>query len=538
MIAGTNLSMRFGKKVLFDGVSVKFTPGNRYGLIGANGVGKSTFMKILAGQLEQSEGEVALDKDCTMGFLKQDHYEYDQETVENTVYRGHEKLWKLYSKREELYNKSDAGEITDDEADYLYGDLEAEFGDAGGYTMEADAAKLLNGLGLPDSSFKETMSQLTGGLKLRVLLAQVLFAKPDVLLLDEPTNHLDMETIDWLSTFLTRYEGVVIVISHDRHFLNSVTNQVADLDYGELRLFSGNYDDFMMANEIALEQQRRDNAKKEKRAGELKDFISRFGANASKAKQATARKKELDGLGIEKITPSSRVSPYIRFESPFALGEKVIELEHVCKSYDGVEVLKDVTLSIAKDERIAILGPNGIGKTTLVKIMIDQLKADSGKAEIGSTVKVSYFPQDSADVLDNDMAAIDWLAKFSPEEGMTETDLRSAMGRMLFSGESVHKKIGVLSGGERARLITAAMLLEGGNVIVLDEPTNHLDLEAIESLNYALTLVSTPVVFVSHDREFVNSLATRIIEIHDIDNVTDYPGTMEEYESWKARNKK
>ena len=530
--------MRFGKKVLFDGVSVKFTPGNRYGLIGANGVGKSTFMKILAGQLEPSEGEVALDKDCTLGYLKQDHYQYDKETVENTVYQGNEKLWALYTKREELYDKSDAGEITDEEADYLYGDLEAEFGDAGGYTMEADAAKLLDGLGLPADSFKEEMSQLTGGLKLRVLLAQVLFAKPDVLLLDEPTNHLDMETIDWLSTFLTRYEGVVIVISHDRHFLNSVTNQVADLDYGELRLFAGNYDDFMMANEIALEQQRKDNAKKEKRASELKDFISRFGANASKAKQATARKKELDNLGIEKIKPSSRVSPYIRFESPFALGEKVIELSGVSKSYDDEEVLKDVSLSIGKDERIAILGPNGIGKTTLVKIMIDKLQADSGSAVLGDTVKVSYFPQDSADVLEDDLAAIDWLAKFAPEEGMTETELRSAMGRMLFSGEAVHKKVGVLSGGERARLITAAMLLEGGNVIVLDEPTNHLDLEAIEALNYALTLVTTPVIFVSHDREFVNSLATRIIDIHGPNEVTDYPGNMEEYESWKARNKK
>ena len=313
---------------------------------------------------------------------------------------------------------------------------------------------------------------------------------------------------------------------------------MADLDYGELRLFAGNYDDFMMANEIALEQQRKDNAKKEKRASELKDFISRFGANASKAKQATARKKELDNLGIEKIKPSSRVSPYIRFESPFALGEKVIELSGVSKSYDDEEVLKDVSLSIGKDERIAILGPNGIGKTTLVKIMIDKLQADSGSAVLGDTVKVSYFPQDSADVLEDDLAAIDWLAKFAPEEGMTETELRSAMGRMLFSGEAVHKKVGVLSGGERARLITAAMLLEGGNVIVLDEPTNHLDLEAIEALNNALTLVTTPVIFVSHDREFVNSLATRIIDIHGPNEVTDYPGNMEEYESWKARNKK
>jgi len=536
MIAASNISMRFGKKVLFENVAVKFNAPHRYGIIGANGVGKSTFMKILSGELEQTSGQIAIDKDRTMGFLKQDHYQYDNEKVIDTVYMGNELLWKHHRKREELYDKSDAGEITDEESDYLYGDLEAEFGDAGGYTMEADAAKVLSGLSIDEKMFEEKMSSLSGALKFRVLLAQILFAKPDIMLLDEPTNHLDMETIDWLVNLLKRHDGVVLVISHDRHFLNSLCTHVADLDYQEMRLFTGNYDDFMTASAIALESQQRDNDRKEKRATELKDFISRFGANASKAKQATARRKELERLAIEDFKPSSRIAPYIRFNPIEKLGDKVFDVEDISKSYD-VKLYDNFSFQISKGEKVAILGPNAAGKTTLVKMLLGEIEPDKGKVEMGSTVKVGYFPQDASHLLDMDKSAIDWLAQFAPNESITEKDLRSHMGKMLFRKEEVEKPIGVLSGGEKARLILSRMLLEGGNVLVLDEPTNHLDLEAIESLNYALEVVDTPIVFVSHDRQFVNSLATRIIEITP-DAIHDYPGTFDEFEDWKKANAK
>ena len=536
MIAVSNLSIRFGKKILFENVSVKFTPGCRYGIIGANGVGKSTFMKILSGELEPSTGQVSIDKDCTMAFLKQNHYEYDDQTVIDAVYMGNDKLWKLYEEREGLYAKSDIGEITDEESDRLYGELEIEFGDNGGYTMEADAAKLLSGLGIPEEAHNDKMSSLSGGFKFRVLLAQVLFAKPDIMLLDEPTNHLDMETIDWLVNFLKRHDGTVLVISHDRHFLNSLCTNIADLDYQELRLFTGNYDDFMNANQIALDRQQKDNERKEKRATELKDFISRFGANASKAKQATARRKELDRLQIADFKPSSRIAPYIRFNPLTKLGEKVIEAEDISKSYD-IDLFKDFSISIMNDERVAILGSNGVGKSTLLKTLLKKIEPDSGKVALGETVNISYFPQDASEVLDDSKVAIDWLSQFTPDDGITEKDLRSHMGKMLFRKEEVEKEINVLSGGERARLIIARMLLEGGNVLVLDEPTNHLDLEAIESLNYALTLVNQPIIFVSHDREFVNSLATRILEITE-DGIINYPGNFDEFETWKAKNKK
>ncbi|NQZ57306.1 MAG: ATP-binding cassette domain-containing protein [Lentisphaeraceae bacterium] len=536
MIAASNLSMRFGRKVLFENVSVKFNAPNLYGIIGANGVGKSTFMKILSGELEQSSGQIAIDKDRSMGFLKQDHYQYDNETIMDTVYMGNEKLWALHCKREELYTKSDTGEITDEESDYLYGDLEVEFGDAGGYTMEADASKVLSGLMVTEKMQTEMMSTLSGAFKFRILLAQILFAKPDIMLLDEPTNYLDMETINSLVNILKRHEGVVLVISHDRYFLNSLCTHIADLDYQEMRMFTGNYDDFMNASAFALEKQQRDNDKKEKRAGELKDFISRFGANASKAKQATARRKELDSLAIEDFKPSSRIAPYIRFRPLEKLGAKIFDASEISKSYDE-KLFSDLSFHIAKDEKVAIIGPNAAGKTTLVKTLIQEIQPDIGTVEMGSTVALSYFPQDNSNYLDKNMRAIDWLGQFAPNNTITDQDLRSHMGKMLFRKEDVEKQISVLSGGEKARLVISRMLLEGGNVLVLDEPTNHLDLEAIEALNYALTLVETPIVFVSHDREFVNSLATRVIEITP-EGITDYPGTYADFEIWKSKNKK
>jgi ATPase subunit of ABC transporter with duplicated ATPase domains len=523
--------MRYGQTTLFQEVSVKFKPGCRYGLIGANGSGKSTFMKILTGQLQPTTGEIMVDKDCTLGYLRQDHYEYEDVSILDTVYMGNERLWALHLEREDLYSKVD---LNDDEEQRV-GTIEDRFADAGGYTMEADAAKLLKGLGITEDKHAQPLSILTGGFKLRVLLAQVLFASPDILLLDEPTNHLDMASIDWLENFLIRYSGTIVVISHDRYFLNAVCTHTADLDYQEIRMFVGNYDQFMITNEQILERVRRENRKKEKRIAELKEFINRFSANASKAKQATSRQNELSKIEIEKIKPSSRVSPYVRFEPNERLGKRVIEAVAISKSYDE-PLFDDFSCIIENDEKIAIIGTNGVGKTTLLKTLINKLEPDAGKVSVGETVQVSYFPQDSSELLTGDYSAIDWLARFC-DDGITETELRSAMGKMLFSGNDVNKPISVLSGGERARLILAKMIMEGGNVLVLDEPTNHLDLESIESLNYALTLVEETVIFVSHDREFINSLAKRVIEV-TADGVNDYPGTLEEYESWKSRNKK
>lgn len=532
MIAAVDVSMRFGQQTLFEHVSVKFTPGNRYGLIGANGSGKSTFMKILTGQITASTGTVAVDRGYRLGYLKQDHYGYDDESILNTVCMGNEKLWKLHVEREYLYSHSDLSEAEEKRC----GDIEEEFSDAGGYTMETDAAKLLVGLGIPEEKHQEPMSSLTGGFKLRVLLAQVLFDNPDILLLDEPTNHLDINSIDWLCSFLQKHEGTVIAISHNRYFLNSVCTHIADLDFQEIRLFTGNYDDFMTANAMALDRVKNENKKKERRISELKDFINRFSANASKARQATSRQRELEKIQLDEIKPSSRVSPFIRFNPLVRLGEKVIEAETISKSYDHT-IFEDFSMVCTSSDKIAIIGANGAGKTTLLKTLAKLIEPCDGNVIHGETVQVSYFPQDASELLSMEERAIDWLAHAAPEEGISETELRSFMGKMLFGAEDIHKPVQVLSGGEKARLIIAQMMFKGGNVLVLDEPTNHLDLESIEALNYALTLVENTILFVSHDREFINSLATKIIEIED-GKVTFFPGNMEEYESYKKSRKR
>ncbi len=532
MIAASNLAMRFGKKILFENVTIRFKSECRYGLIGANGAGKSTFMKILTGQLAATSGDVVIDKDCTMGYLKQDHYEFEDNIILDVVYKGNETLWDLHSEREMLYSKE---ELSEKESNRI-GDVEELFANAGGYTMEADAAKLLVGLGIGEAFHHQPLNTLTGGFKLRVLIAQTLFAKPDILLMDEPTNHLDMASRDWLDSFLKRHEGTVVVISHDRHFLNSMCTHIADLDYQEIRQFTGNYDDFMTTNAMLLERSRKENVKMEKRISELKGFINRFSANASKAKQATSRQKELDKIQLNEICPSSRVSPFIRLKPETRLGTKVIEYAGISKAYD-TELFSKISGTIGNKEKIGIIGTNGVGKTTILKILIGQLKPDSGTVIHGETVQVSYFPQDSNELLNTDKTAIDWLAQFSFDKSITETELRAVMGKMLFRGEDVAKPVTVLSGGEKARLMVAKMTLEGGNVFVLDEPTNHLDLESIESLNYALSLVGETVIFVSHDREFISSLATRIIAISD-GTVTDYPGTLGEFEAWKKKNAK
>lgn len=510
VIATSKLTKRFGPDILFEDVSVQFTPGNCYGLIGANGSGKSTFVKILAGLIPASQGEVIIGRDCTLGYLRQDHAEFDNISILDTVYMGNKKLWDLHLEREALYSKTD---LTDEEHDRC-GMVEEEFGEAGGYTMEADAAKLLAGLGFTEDVFTREMSTLQGGFKLRVLLAQVLFAHPDVLLLDEPTNHLDLESIEWLVELLKRYEGTVVVISHDRFFLNQVCTHIADLDYHEIRMFTGNYDDFTIASLEARELREKSNKKLEKQIHDLKTFISRFSANASKAKQATSRQKLLGKIELEEVKPSSRVSPFIRFDPKRRLGDKVIQVNNISKGYD-VPLFRDFSCKIIPKEKIAIIGKNGVGKTTLLKILCGLLPPDSGSVVLGDTIQFSLFPQDPGEILDPGSQAMVWLRQFSDDKDITETDLRSFMGRMLFSKDDVFKPIQVLSGGEKARLILAKMMLEGGNVIVLDEPTNHLDLESIEALNFALSQTGCTIIFVSHDHRLIGSLATRILEIKD-----------------------
>jgi ATPase subunit of ABC transporter with duplicated ATPase domains len=510
VIATSKLTKRFGQDILFEDVSVLFTPGNCYGLIGANGSGKSTFVKILAGLIPSSQGEISIGKGCTLGYLRQDHAEFDNVPILDTVFMGNQKLWALHLEREALYSKPELSDFEHDRSAMV----EEEFGQAGGYTMEADAAKLLAGLGFTEDVFTKQMHTLKGGFKLRVLLAQVLFAHPDVLLLDEPTNHLDLESIEWLVDLLKRYEGTVIVISHDRFFLNQVCTHIADLDYHEIRMFTGNYDDFTIASLEARELREKANKKMEKQIHDLKTFISRFSANASKAKQATSRQKLLGKIELEEMKPSSRVSPYIRFTPRRRLGDKVIQVERISKSYD-VPLFKDFSCTIGPKEKIAIIGKNGVGKTTLLKILSGLLSPDSGSVALGDTIQFSIFPQDPLEALDPGSQAMDWLRRFSEDRDISETDLRSFMGRMLFSKEDVFKPVEVLSGGEKARLILARMMMEGGNVAILDEPTNHLDLESIEALNFALSELDSTIIFVSHDHRLIGSLATRILEIKD-----------------------
>jgi ATPase subunit of ABC transporter with duplicated ATPase domains len=520
MISTSKVTMNFGQDTLFEDVSIKFKTGCRYGLIGANGSGKSTFMRILTGQLIPSHGNVHVERDCSLGYLRQDHAEFDDMSIIDTVYKGNSTLWKIHQERDYLYSQDS---LTDEEEERC-NDIEEEFELAGGYTMETEAAKLLSGLGFDESVYEQSMSILQGGFKLRVLLAQALFGHPDILLLDEPTNHLDMESIEWLVDFLCAYDGTVIVISHDRFFLNRVCTHISDLDYNVIRMFTGNYDDFTIASLEAREHMMKQNAKMESRIKELKTFITRFSANASKARQATSRQKQLDKIQLNEMKPSSRVSPFIRFHPTTRLGDKVIEAKGIAKAYDK-PLFKNFSCEIGPEEKVAIIGNNGIGKTTLLKVLTGQLQPDAGKVIYGETVEFSLFPQDPGDVLDMNAQAMDWLATYSNAVD-NETELRSFMGKMLFSGDDVFKKTSVLSGGEKARLILAKMMLEAGNVLALDEPTNHLDLEAIEALNFGLSLFKNTVVFVSHDHRLINTIATRILYVSE-DGITDHTGDLE-----------
>ena len=520
---GTNgVTVRFGKRVLYEDVNVKFTPGNCYGVIGANGAGKSTFLKVLTGELEPSEGEVYMTKNERLGVLKQDHYMYDDVKVIDTVIRGNERLYQIMKEKDELYAKPDFN----DEDGIKAGELEAEFAELNGWMAETDAAQLLNGLGIENEYHEMLMKELTGPQKVKVLLAQALFGNPDVLILDEPTNHLDMAAISWLEEFLINFENTVIVVSHDRYFLNKVCTHILDIDYSKINIYVGNYDFWYESSQLALKQMKEANKKKEEKIKELEEFIRRFSANASKSKQATSRKKTLEKIELEDIKPSTRRYPYIDFKPERESGKEILNVENVSLTVDGEKILNNVSFKVLKGDKIALVGTNGIAKTALFKVLMGELKPDSGKITYGQTIKQSYVPQDNEEFFKADKSIVQWIAD---DYGITdETVVRSFLGRMLFSGDEALKKINVLSGGEKARCMMARAMLEAPNLLFLDEPTNHFDLESITALNEGLIRTTAELIFVSHDHQFVQTIANRIIEITD-DGIIDKRCTYDEY---------
>lgn len=514
--------MQFGDKPLFENVSVKFGEGNRYGLIGANGCGKSTFMKILGGDLEPSAGSVSKAPDERLGKLRQDQFAYEEFSVLDTVIMGHEELWAIKSERDAIYAKAEMSE----EDGMRAGDLESEFAEMDGYTAEARAGELLLGLDIPIEQHYGPMSEVAPGWKLRVLLAQALFSEPDIMLLDEPTNNLDINTIRWLEGVLNERNCTMIIISHDRHFLNSVCTHMADLDYGELRLFPGNYDQYMMASTQARERLLADNAKKKAQIAELKTFVSRFSANASKSKQATSRAKQIDKIQLEEVKPSSRQNPFIRFEQEKKLYRLAVEVEGLGKSFED-ELFRDLNLNVEVGERIAIIGPNGIGKTTLLKCLVGDESPTSGTVKWSENSNIGYYAQDHAHEFEKDANLFDWMDQWG-DESDDEQSIRGVLGRLLFSQNEIKKSVKVISGGEQGRMLFGKLMLQKPNILLMDEPTNHLDMESIESLNLALENYNGTLMFVSHDREFVSSLATRIIEITPT-GIMDFHGSYDEY---------
>ncbi|GGJ03703.1 ABC-F family ATPase [Halopseudomonas pertucinogena] len=521
MISTANITMQFGARPLFENVSVKFNNGNRYGLIGANGCGKSTFMKILGGELEPSSGQVMLEPNTRLGKLRQDQFAYEDSSVIDTVIMGHAELWRIKAERDRIYSLAEMSE----EDGMAVAELEVQFAELDGYTAESRAGELLLGLGIPLEQHFGPMSEVAPGWKLRVLLAQALFSDPDVLLLDEPTNHLDIHTIRWLEDVLKTRNSTMIIISHDRHFLNSVCTHMADLDYGELRLFPGNYDEYMTAATQARERLLSDNARKKAQIAELQQFVSRFSANASKAKQATSRARQIDKIQLDEVKPSSRVSPFIRFDQHKKLHRQAVTLDQVSQGYDGEVLFRNLSLQIEAGERVAIIGPNGIGKTTLLRTLVGEMAPMAGEVKWAESADIGYFAQDHADDFRDDWTLFEWMAQWT-QGG--EQVVRGTLGRMLFSNDEIQKSVKVISGGEQGRMLFGKLILQRANVMVMDEPTNHLDMESIEALNLALENYPGTLIFVSHDREFVSSLATRIIEL-SADGVTDFSGSYDDY---------
>jgi len=523
LISTANITMQFGTKPLFENISVKFGEGNRYGLIGANGCGKSTFMKILDGSLAPSAGTVSVSPNERIGKLHQDQFAFEEFSVIDTVIMGHTELWAVKEERDRIYSLAEMSE----EDGMKVADLETQFAEMDGYTAESRAGEILLGAGIEESLHFGPMSGVAPGWKLRVLLAQALFSDPDILLLDEPTNNLDINSIRWLEGIINERKSTMIIISHDRHFLNSVCTHMADIDYGELRVYPGTYDDFMTASTQVRERMQSENAKKKTQIAELQQFVSRFSANASKAKQATSRAKQMEKIKLDDIKPSSRVSPYIRFTQEKKLHRNALVLEHLTHGFDGETLFEDGNMILEAGTRLAVIGENGAGKTTFLRCLLNQLEANSGTIQWAENAALGYCPQDSTADFKNDMTLFEWITQWRKPEHDDQI-IRGTLGRLLFSADDISKKVNVCSGGEKNRLLFGKLMMQSTNVLLMDEPTNHLDMESIEALNLALEHYEGTLIFVSHDREFVSSLANRIIEIKD-DKLVDFQGSYDEY---------
>ena len=523
MIAANNVTLRIGKKALFEDVNIKFTEGNCYGLIGANGAGKSTFLKILSGQLETTKGDVTITPGQRLSFLQQDHFKYDAYPVMDTVIMGNARLYEIMKEKEAIYAKEDFTE----EDGIRASELEGEFAEMDGWEAEFDAAQLLNGLGIETDLHYATMGDLTGSQKVKVLLAQALFGNPDILLLDEPTNHLDLDAISWLEEFLINFENTVIVVSHDRYFLNKVCTHTADIDYGKIQLYAGNYDFWFESSQLLIKQMKEANKKKEEKIKELQEFISRFSANASKSKQATSRKRALEKIQLDDMRPSSRKYPYIDFRPNREIGNEVLMVEGLSKTVDGVKLLDHITFTLGHDDKVAFVGGNEQATTMLFKILMGEEEADEGTFKWGVTTSQAYFPKDNTAEFDNDLTITEWLTQYS--EIKDATYVRGFLGRMLFPGEDGVKKVKVLSGGEKVRCLLSKMMISGANILVLDEPTNHLDMESITALNNGLIKFPGVMLFASHDHQFVETTANRIMEIMPGGQLIDKITTYDEY---------
>ena len=522
MIQATNVTLRFGKRVLFEDVNIKFTKGNCYGLIGANGAGKSTFLKVLSGEIEPSKGEVSMDKNERLSMLKQDHYAFEEYTVIDTVIMGNSELYRIMKEKDEIYSKPDFSE----EDGMRAAKLEERFSELDGWNAESDAAILLNNLGIGSENHYRYMREIEAKDKVKVLLAQSLFGNPDVLLLDEPTNDLDLNAINWLQEFLINFENTVIVVSHDRYFLNKVCTYIADVDFGKIKLYPGNYDFWHESSQLALKQMKDANKKKEEKIKELQEFIARFSANASKSKQATSRKKSLEKIELDEIKPSNRKYPYIDFKPDREQGKEVLLVKNISKTIDGQKILNNVSFAVTREDKIAFLADNELAKTVLFQIIAGELEPDEGSLEWGTTITTSYFPKDSNYLFNTDETIVDWLRKYSKDPD--ETYIRGFLGRMLFSGDEALKKVNVLSGGEKVRCVLSKMMLSGANFLIFDEPTNHLDMESITSLNEGMSKFKGIILFTSHDHQLTQTVANKIIDIRENELIVKQ-GTYDEY---------